>query len=84
MKKIILLILSLLMVFGLCSCKSNPHRKLEFDDGTSYCFEGACGVYDEYISIGGGLTLTDYSRQYISINDRSYTITNCDCENINK
>lgn len=84
MKKAILLMLSVILVFSLCSFDPPPHRKLQFDDGESYCFSGSCSVHDTYVAIDNGTCICATNREYISISGRHFTVTNCDCDNIKK
>lgn len=84
MKKLIVLLLVVVFtVTILCSCEKQPHRKLEFDDGTSYCFYGSCRVKEGYIAIGGETIFAKTDTEYFSTINREYTITECDCDNIN-
>ena len=79
MKRFLLIILSVLLIFCFFSCNSNsPHRKIVFSDGTEICFAGDCGIHDTFISfqINKGL-LQSYS--YVSIDGRSFQINDCSC-----
>lgn len=84
MKKTLTILLLVTIILCTCSCKTSSHRKLEFEDGESYCFDGACAVNEDYIAFGGVTILSDPKREYVSINGRKFTITFCDCENKNK
>jgi hypothetical protein len=84
MKKSILLLLAVILVLSLCSCDPPTHRKLQFDDGESYCFSGSCDINDTYIGIFNATLNPNTNWSYISISGRQYSITNCDCDNIKK
>lgn len=80
MKRFSLIILSVLLIFCFCSCKSNyPHRKIVLSDGTEICFAGDCGIHDTFINfqVKKGL-LNKYS--YVSIDGRSFQIIECSCD----
>lgn len=81
MKKVFLLILVFAILFVFCSCQKPPHRKLEFDDGETYCFSGGCNVCEDHISWGSGGLLNPACKQYVGINGRGYSITTCYCDN---